>query len=359
MSKRNHINSEFSNRVRDAIANDDADALRDVFTGDHHTEMKISGKKRAVFFAVRRADPVTFDTLINLGADVNIPPVGVNNPLFASATAGDTRAVKRLLAAGADAAETRNRGSKKEDLLVHEVARAGYAHILELVLDAGGWQVLGARAGSGRTPLNAAKQALATRAALTPANREAMEQCIALIEHTMSLPRLDFAQGFSKADLFTVPEGASHAPLQHPETWQRLEEVNAMLEQNGESLTKADLLAPNGAGTPWLERGVAAYGLKQALAVLNQNGESLGRAELVGANGQPTPLMQLIQDRRQLGGIFTPENCKHWKRDEFNAVLGVMSDYEREVCVPNMHQLRAVAQSYRNRERMANDRALG
>lgn len=351
---------QLQRKISHVLMNKDVEALYELIEGGLHPDYKATGKKRMVYHAAAHREPLIFDALVALGADLNLPPVGSSNPLYGRFVASDVRGVKRLLAAGADAMPLRDCGSKQRDTMVHKLSRVGATPrsesdrplLLKLLLDAGGWVHLHQPSSVGRLPVEEAENAmLARRNASSHEMREALEETIALLETYAALPRVRaLGESYGKAELLAPALDSEHSVLEHPDTWKRWDEVLAKLDARGEWLSKDDLLLPRDGtvdGKPWMERAIECYALPQVLKGLNAEGASIGRDDLLDAAHQPTKLFKQLEDYRQLTQLFTADNTQGWSRSEFNDILNAMQPHDRALCTTNLHQLQVNAE--RNR----------
>ena len=362
MGRASRFSRDLQRRMGEIYRNRDVDALYQLASEEANLNAKYIGQKRLVYYAAALEDSALFDALIDLGVDINLPPVGPNNPLYSRIETGDLRGAKRLLAAGADASPLRARGSQKNTGILHTLARPNHwpqreavrNEMLEIVLDGGGWQQLALENANNRTPLQETENAyISGRAASSQELRDALDVTVALFERYATLPRLaSLGENYTRATLLAPAPDAEASVLDHPETWQLWPEVIAVLSENGEAISKEDLLVgTNASGISWMERAISCCGFRAVLAGLNEEGESIGRAELLNDFRQPTPLFEALRDRRQLACLFTPENTEQWARDEFSAILEAMPEEDRALCSTNLHQLRANADRYQRAQR--------
>lgn len=333
-------------KVLNALRKNDAATIEQLLHDGMHPDLKLAGStgtKRAVTLAVSYEDPRIFDLYVRYGADMNMPVVGANNPLFLSVSRGDERGVMRSLAAGADVSQIRNRGSKQKDHVMHLAAAEGNPEVTRLLLDAGGWKALDNRNNSNLTPAGQAKAMLRAR----PKEQQDRAATLDLLEGYAALPRLDFKQkNFDKATLSRTDDKGL-CPLEHPETWERWDEVCAVLAERGERFEKADLLATNAEGVSWLERATSCFALGKVVKQLNAQAEAVTHDDLL-QDGEANPLLSLVRHHRQVGALMTADNCRHWNGSGVRAVCAQLDDYEREAFVPNAHQLAALANQYEN-----------
>lgn len=344
MAKPNKEDKQLIDAVYRAVRQQDVDTLETLFKEGLDPDLKLSkwmGSRRAVTLAVAFDDPAVFDLCVRYGADMNIPSVGHNNPLFLSVEAQDKRGVTRALAAGADVSKTFDRRAKEGGHVMHAAAAGGDPAIMEMLLAAGGWRNIEQKNNFGVTPLKMVSNAVLhpdNPAADSSVNQKRMAT-YDILQHYRDLPRLDFeSKSFSKASLFAA-DAQGHCPLEHPETWERWDDVLAVLAEKGESISKADLQRKNAAGTPWLERSVSCFALDKVLAGLHANNETLGAKELL-VDGGASPLLALARDYRQSGKLFNAANCRDWTREELGNISGQLDAYEKTAFIPQMNQLR-------------------
>lgn len=113
-----------------------------------------------------------------------------------------------------------------------------------------------------------------------------------MLEHRMTLPRLDTSQSFTKADLF-APNEAGYAPLDNRETWAQIGEIMNKLAAQGEPLTKEDLLQPNAQGTPWFHRAIDCRAYNKLADALAKQGTPMQGADFADSTKSRSQLSDL------------------------------------------------------------------
>jgi hypothetical protein len=314
---------ELSVKALHALRNKDAQAIEDLLRGGMDPNMKLSGStgtKRGITISVAFDDPTIFDLYVRYGAVMNLPVVGINNPLFLSVSKEDERGTIRALAAGADVAGTRNRGSKKDQKVLHVAVESGNPDMVRMLLDAGGWVDIPNKQAYRHTPRR--------------------QEVQALLKRYRELPRLDFeAKDFDRAALFAT-DAEGNCPLDHPETWARWHDVCAVLDAKGETLSKADLQQRSAEGHSWLEQAVRCFALPKVLETLNQQNEAITQDDLLDSAGKASDLFESVRRHRQLPVLFTFDNCRKWSPVGLTQVNMQLDEPER-ASLPNMHLLRA------------------
>lgn len=323
-SSRNLVSSTLT-----ALRKGDAEAIQQLLENGMNPNIKLTGSARALTSAVLFSDPHIFDTYIRYGANINMPQVGINNPLFFAASKGDVQGVVRALAAGADVQATRNRGSRQRQKVTHVAINSAMPQITRLLLDAGGWRDL-------NPPREPNEPALGARLNKDkPEHRETLE----LMQRYARLPRLDFkSNNFDKSALF-AKDDSGDCPLDHPETWEKWDVVCAVLAQKGESLSKDELLQTDENGKSWMQQAIRSRALGKVLHQLVEQGEPLSHKDLLLPNGGQGALLEMVREHRQQPYLMRAENCAHWSKDGLRQVMRHMGEYETTMFVPNRHAL--------------------
>lgn len=325
-----------------AVRRKDAQTVEALLEEGLDPNLKINSQhstKRAVTIAVEYDDPRIFDLYVRHGANLNMNVVGRNNPLFLSAANGDLRGVLRCLGAGADA-DTRDSGSKSNEHVLHLGVTQANPQLVKYLLDGGAWKAIERGSGGKQSPLKLAE--------LKAGNHPQKQEVLALLRRYQAMPCPDFEAGFSKAELLQKNDEGL-CMLDHPQTWRRWSEVCETLAARGEAFNKQELTQPDAQGQTWLQRATECFSLKQVVRELNKHNEAVTQDDLLDAR-QANPLCESIRETRQIPAVITSANTKHWSVQGLQHVVGKFDAYEREMFVPNLHQLAYAISTHRQQQ---------
>lgn len=204
-------------------------------------------------------------TALRAGADPNIKTRTGITPLYTSANQISADFTNLLLDWGADPAIYRKSGSNPPylDQPLHEAVRKNHVEVAKALLKAGADPLAVDR--DGRTPVDS-----------IPDYAEAKYD---FLREAANWPRVEVTESLSKADLL-APDENGMTPLDNPVTWRHWPQIGETLQEKGEALTKEELLLGNANGTPRLLVAADARMLRPVVESLNAGGEALTMQEL-------------------------------------------------------------------------------
>lgn len=252
---------------------------------------KQDGEGRTLLhYSARMGSVAKVGWLLDHGADSNIHDKNHCQPLHEAASQSYTPVVELLLAADANPHAKTKHGS----LPTHRAAWVSEKN-LELLLDAGA--DVRAKSDDGRT---------ITKIASVSENLAVQRIALRYLNYPV-LPEKN--NPLSKAMLLDAGDEKGGL-LDNPGTWQRLGEVIERLQENGEELTKADVLQTSREGKTWLARAAECRVLPQLLQHLHNRGEWIGPGDLLDSNGQLTPTAEVLTNKGAMKDIFSETNWR-------------------------------------------------
>ena len=239
--------------------------------------------------------------LIEAGAEVDAVDGDGFTPLMYAAKNHHIQLCRHLIGAGADPgwalhgkpATTTDKKLQQAGALgvfvlpvaqnpLHIAAKEGVTPVFELLVRAGGDLFL--PNSEGKTPLE-----IVRKREHDPIN----ELCDALCDKIPQLP--EGLEKLSKAELLQK-NADGYGVLDHPQTWQRMEDVLGALEECGEAFSKDELLAADEKGSCLLTMAVECRALKPMLKHLVRQGSPLKAADMCGADGEANLLAERMRD---------------------------------------------------------------
>lgn len=209
-------------------------------------------------------------------------------PLLFAAQCCPPMALGMLLEAGANITHQ----DKAGNTAMHRAAFVGRIHNIRFLLDRGLEPTITNT--DGRTVVDVAK-------------KHGHGYLVApLVAYYQTLPQLDWAHPFHKADLLAPKDEQGRTVLDHPATWHHFERLKDRLEAQGEWLTKKDLLAENHQGRSWLERAAECGALPEVLDYLGERGEHITAGDLFKPNGESTRLLATLIETANVHHAFRP-----------------------------------------------------
>lgn len=143
----------------------------------------------------------------------------------------------------------------------------------------------------------------------------------ALAQLFRELPTVDLLQPFSLADLVTPLFGLKTVPLDNPLLWQEIAYVAECLAAKGTPFTKEFLMQPNKDGDPYIVSGIYSERLPEILAALNVQGEAITKEDLLGVDGKPTPLLEAMIEANQVCALLNAKD--NWRGRPFADVRAI------------------------------------
>ncbi|MBM3618223.1 MAG: hypothetical protein FJX23_06710 [Alphaproteobacteria bacterium] len=266
--------------------------------------------------------------LIDRGADVNARNRYGKQPIHYLADRGATgKQFKTLLAAGA---ELEGRCTSDDSTPLHFAARKKALDSLEFLLEAGADSH--AKDGEGKDAMDYLSASV---------NINEIEK----LENNKVPPRVAIDGNLTRDALVTKTEEGVNA-LDAGVVWMPNHGLLEQLSQNGEHLTKEDVLAIGKNGKRIATRAAEFGGGAALVKHLNDHDVMLGSQDLLDASGKPNDFLQTMVESGEVGALFTPANWAAGESRDMRRTYMALPP-EGKAQVTNIHQLQLILQSGR------------
>lgn len=296
----------------------DVDAAREALDNGAYVKHENEAGYNGLYYAVFVGGLELISLLLQRGADANNGGRKNNaTPIYGPAGGGffSVQILNLLFDYGADPnASWMLEDGGKQDYALHEAASKNNERGMCVLLEAGADPLL--PDGHGKMAFDVVY------------NDNPRLQTI--LQKYMNMPRVNVRDGIRKADLFKM-NGEGYCPLDNPVTWRQWPSISQALAENGEYVSKEELLQEGKEGRI-IDVAVKARALKGVLEHLNSQGEKLAPEDLGELSHNPMVLQQL----------FSQANTMAVNKQELNQwIRHVPSELRTEI--PNLQVVLAKA----------------
>lgn len=277
-------------------------------------------------------------SLLRAGADVNGKKRNGGSPLWYAAANNSVEVATVLLAHGADpnpehVGKTRKIGGattvSHKNVLLNQTCSDDIP-TLKLLLDGG-------------ADINAQDSHGVTLEDELKSKPYDTSDLLEVVEKHKKIPELSDEKlpELTKAELLK-PNEHGYCYLDHPTTWRRFEQVDAVLREKNDALTPEDWKKPNQDGKQWLARAAECFSVGEALASFTHSGGNLGQA-LLDDKGEATDTLRTICEREQVEALMTPSTWRE-SATPVKVLRQVHSQIpaDKQADIPNFHRLTAM-----------------